>query len=318
MTISRSGFQSFVNRNQPPATPGDFASMNPRATALAVDLAFRAAAASALAQNPIVGNFAWGQGQFASSQLPVGSSVLGFVADELQTVIPFPPSNSNPVMARTAVQEGFPVSLFTRGDFWVSPDLPVAGIVSAGDTVYANPDDGAPTNDSAFFSATGVQTAATNIVTISAVTKGKLVPGMRLAGTGVDAGLTVLTQATGTAGGAGTYTVSTTTGFASTTVTTAATDTGFKFASATDADASFTGVVAAGTGVLTVSALTGVVQIGANLSGTGVPANTFIRSQLTGTTGLAGTYQLNTIGPAIGSTAMTSAVGKLAMITKTL
>lgn len=328
MSLNRNGFITRVNRQLPLAVIGDFASMNPRATALAGAGAFRSGNGLTYlgAQNlAVIGSFAWGAGQFAGSQKPTGASIAGFIANELQTVIPFPnasdPGYPNPV--RLGVENGFPVTPFTHGDFWTLPVGAVNGLVSAGDEVYARQYDGAPTNDPTAFSATGVQTGAATFVTISAVTKGFLVPGMVLAGAGVDVGLTVVAQLTGTAGGAGTYTVSTTTGFTSTTVTSAAFDTLFKWQSNTVADASFTGVVAANTGVLTVSAITGTIGLPVNggdaqyLNGVGVPANTFIIAQLSGSAGVAGTYQLNYIGPAIGSVAMTSSEGKLAKISRT-
>jgi hypothetical protein len=101
-------------------------------------------------------------------------------------VIPFPNSSDvnypNPV--RLAVEGGFPVTLNTHGDFWTLPVGAVNGIVSPGDSVYARQYDGALTNDATAFAATGVGAGAN--VTISAVTKGFLVPGMHLSGTGVD------------------------------------------------------------------------------------------------------------------------------------
>lgn len=316
MSLTRNGFQSFVNRNPAPAVIGDFASMNPRASALAGEGAFRSGLGNTYlsAQNlAVVGNFAWGQGQYAGAQKPAGASVLGFVANELQTVIPFLAPNAGINPTRLAVEVGFGLTLFTHGDFWTLPVAPVAGAVAAGDTVYARPYDGAPTNDPVAFSATGVQALTT--MTISAVTKGALVPGMHLSGTA--AASVVLSQLTGTPGGAGTYQMSVSETVGSATVTVAAEDTGYKFQSTTVADASFTGVLAAGTGVLTTSAVTGTIAVGQHISGVGVPANLFIQSQLSGTPGGAGTYQLNTIGPAIGSVAMTSSEGKLAKISRT-
>lgn len=322
MSISRNGFQTFVNRNPPPGVVGDFASMNPRATALAGPGAFRSASTlNYLSQVnvPIVGSFAWGQGDFAYGQKPVGASVMGFVANELQTLTTFPPSISDPNMYRLAVQSGFPVTLFTHGDFWAQAVGMVNGFVSAGDTAYVRPYDGGVTNDSTAFSATGVQTAASTTLTVSAVTKGALVPGMVITGSGVAANTSIVVQLTGTPGGAGTYTVSNSTGFSSTTITSAAVDSGFKFMSTTVPDATSSAAsVAAGTGVLTVGgSITGTLAVGQNVTGTGVPANLFIQAQLTGTPGGAGTYQLNTIGPAIASTAMTFSEGKLAKISRT-
>jgi hypothetical protein len=326
MSLTRNGFQTRVNRQLPPYQLGGFVSQNPRATALAGPGGFRSGnGLNYLSGNnlAVVGNFAWGAGQYAGSQKPTGASVLGFVANELQTVIPFPAANDpnypNPV--RLAVEVGFDVTLFTHSDNATLPAGAVNGIVSAGDTVYARQYDGAPTNDPTAFSATGVGVGAN--VTISAVTKGFLVPGMVLAGTGVDVGLTVVSQTSGTPGGAGVYVTSTATGFSSTTVTSAAVDTGYKWQSNTVADATFTGVIAAGTGVLTVSAISGTINVptngvdGPNLTGTGVPANLFVIAQISGPAGGNGTYQVNSIGPAVSSTTMTTSEGKLAKISRT-
>jgi hypothetical protein len=306
MTFFRNGFQTFVNQQPPLAVAGDFASMNPRASALAGAGAFRSGNGStylSVKNLAVIGAFAWGAGQFAGSQKPAGASVLGFVANELQTSIPFPDSGNAgyPNVVRMSVESGYAVTLYTHGDFWAIPVAPVGGAVAAGDTVYARQYDGAVTNDPVAFSGTGSQ--ATTVLTITAVTKGALVPGMVYDGTGVTAGSTIVTQLTGTPGGIGTYTVSTSATVASTTITAAAVDTGYKFQSSTVPDATATGCsIAAGTGVLTVTTVTaGAIEVGQNLTGTGVPANLFVQAQLSGTPGGAGTYQLNTIGPAIGT-----------------
>lgn len=315
MSLNRNGFQTFVQRNPAPGVRGGFASMNPRAIALTGEGAFR----SGLGNNYLsaanlarVDAFAWGAGQYAGSQKPAGASVLGFVANELQANIPFAPGLNVNVVSLD-VNVGFPVTLFTHGDFWTLPIAPLNGVVAPNDTVYARPYDGTPTNDPVAFSATGVQ--ATTTMTISAVTKGALVPGMHLSGT--NAASVVVQQLTGVPGGAGTYQMSVSETVGSATVTADAVDTGFKFMSSIAADASFTGVIAAGTGILTASAVTGSIQVGQYLNGTGVPANLFVVSQLTGPAGGAGTYQVNSIGPAVGSTAMTSSEGKLAKISRT-
>lgn len=324
MSLNRNGFQTFVNRQPPLAVIGDFASMNPRATALIGAGAFRAPLNVnpnylGLENLPVVGNFAWGQDPYATGQKPTGASQIGFVVNEQQTVIPFlaPGAGVNPT--RLAVQGGFPVTLFTHGDFWTVPSSPLNGAVAIGDTVYARQYDGSPTNDGTAFSATGVQTASSTTLTVSAVTKGALVPGMVIAGTGVDVGLTIVAQLTGTLGGAGTYTVSTNTGFTSTTITAAAVDTGFRWESATVADATATGVtIAAATGIMTVTTVTaGVLEAGQNISGTGVPANLFITGQKSGTPGGAGDYYTNTSGPAVASFSGTFSQAKLAKISRT-
>lgn len=70
--------------------------------------------------------------------------------------------------------------------------------------------------------------------------------------------------------------------------------------------ASVTGAIAVTTGILTVSAVgSGALVAGAPLVGSGVPAGTYIVSQLTGTLGGVGTYQTNII-TAVGSTTLTT------------
>lgn len=319
MTISRNGFQTFVNRDPAPGVIGAFASMNPRATALAGAGALRSTSGldylGAVA-NPIVGRFAWGQGLYASRQKPAGASVAGFVAYELQTAIPFLAPGASPNPTQMAVQSGFPITLFTHGDFWALPESPVGGAVAAGDIVYARQYDGALSDDPVAFEGTASQ--ATNVLTVSAVAKGALVPGMVVDSSGADT--TVIAQLTGTPGGVGTYTVSNSATVGSGTVTVAAVNTGFLWASDTTVDAVTTAsaAIAAGTGVLTIGAMaSGTVEVGQNISGTGVPNNLFIVSQLTGTPGGAGTYQLNYIGPAVATFTATLSQGKLAKISRT-
>lgn len=68
------------------------------------------------------------------------------------------------------------------------------------------------------FTGTANQTAASSTMTVTAVSSGTIYLGMLVSGTGVAANTTIVKQLTGTTGGAGTYTVSNTTGFASTTI----------------------------------------------------------------------------------------------------
>lgn len=68
------------------------------------------------------------------------------------------------------------------------------------------------------FTGTAAQTASQNQMVVSAVTSGVLHIGDTVTGASVAANTTITAQVSGPAGGAGTYTVSTTTGFASTTI----------------------------------------------------------------------------------------------------
>lgn len=307
MTLQRSGFQTFVNTYMAPAVRGQFASQNPRAVALAGPGAFKASGT----YPPAVGNFAWGvpATSLAEGTDTFAASVLGFVADELQTVI-----TDFLGQDRLTIQAGFPVTLYTHGDFWA---LVAGGAVAVNATIYANPEDGSPTVDATHFAATGV--VATNVLTISAVTKGRLLVGDHLIGTGIDT--TIVAQLTGTTGGAGTYTV-VNADAGSTAVTAASIDSGYKAQSALAADATSSSSSLAATGILTVGgSITGSIVVGDShstvVNGTGVPTNLFIQAQLSGTPGGAGTYQTNSIGVTVGAVAMTFTSGKLVMISRT-
>ncbi len=74
----------------------------------------------------------------------------------------------------------------------------------------------------------------------------------------------------------------------------------------TMANASFTGVVAAGTNQLVATSVTGTINIGNAVTGTGLLVPPSILSQLSGTVGGAGTYLLDTTyASAVASTTMT-------------
>ena len=73
--------------------------------------------------------------------------------------------------------------------------------------------------------------------------------------------------------------------------------------------ATFTGAISGTT--LTASSVTGSIDIGGVIAGSGVTAGTYVKAQLTGTPGGAGTYQVSD-SQTVGSTAMT---GKLAGMT---
>jgi hypothetical protein len=228
MSLTRNGFQSFVNAVNPPANVGDFASMNPRAVVPVGQGALKAGTGVTI-------------GYFARADLTTGlaqgdlngTGIIGFVANELQTVITdFLGQN------RLTVQGGFPVTLYTHGDFWCDP---AGGAVTVGAPIYAVLATGQPTVDSA---------ASANP------------------------------------------------------------DTGFIAATAAPANpTSATSTIAAGTGILTMGGApsAAIVETGMNVSGTGVPANVFILSQLTGTAGgsAGATFQTNYQGAAVASATFT-------------
>ncbi len=142
-------------------------------------------------------------------------------------------------------------------------------------------------NDGSF---TGVIVAGTSaftgvlaggVLTTTAVT-GPIVPGATLSGTSVTAGTLITSQLTGTAGGAGTYQTNGTQTLGSESMTSAN----------------------AAVGVLTVSALTGIMGVGQIIAGSTTAAGTIITAGLSGTTG-TGSYIVSP-SQAVGSAALTS------------
>jgi hypothetical protein len=310
MSLTRNGFQSFVNNDLPPGLLGARASMNPRAFVLGGEGMFRADATNA----PRVGRFAWfaPDTQLAystyQSVLATGrSATLGFVANETDALITDFLSQDTLTYKAGQMTNGY-----THGDFWAL----VTGAVVVGSVIYADRDTGAPTVTSTAFVGTG--SIGTTTLTITAVTSGSLRVGDVVSGSGVTAGTTITAFGTGT-GGVGTYTVDTSQTASSTTITVAAgVNTGYVAATPAPADTTAVSTsMAAGTGVLTVGTVTGSVVVGANVSGTGMPANVFIVRQLTGSAGATGTYQTNYIGPAVSSFTATFSQGRLVKISRT-
>jgi hypothetical protein len=126
--------------------------------------------------------------------------------------------------------------------------------------------------------ATGTGTASGATLTMTAVT-GTIAIGAQVSGLGVPAGTTILNQTSGTTGGAGVYTTDQAT-------TASAAPLAF-----TPPAAAVTTGIGTGTGTsLVLTAVTGSIAVGNFVSGAGVPANTVILNQQTGTAGGNGTY----------------------------
>lgn len=305
MTINRTGFPSFVNRDPSPGAPGGFASMNPRASVLA-----GAGSLKADATYPVrMAYFAWG---LDSAGVAYGTDrnggVLGFVGRDGITVI-----TTFLDQYRETIQAGFPVTLFSHGDFWAL----LSTAVAVNDTIYADRDTGEPTTNTAGAVVTG--SIGTTTLTVTAVTRGALRVGDTISGSGVTAATKITALGTGT-GGVGTYTVDTSQTASSTTISSGSNpDTGFKSQQAAPLNTTATACsIAANTGVLTLGTVTnGPVQVGDNVSGTGVPANLFITALLTGAGGTGGTCQVNTAGPAVASFAGTFSRGRKVKISRT-
>lgn len=211
-------FQTQVNITPAPAVAGDFASANPRANVLAGPGELIAGVGGVA-----VGRFAWagsiGSGDYVRTVLNFGlGAPTGFLAREQQGLITTFLSESSMV-----VPQGLPVTLYNAGDFWVVNSGTAE--VTPGLKAYANNGTGlvtfaataTPPSGFSFTAsiAAGAGSATTSTIvddvfTIGTLASGNFWPGSTLSGTGVTSGTTILTQLTGTAGGAAgaTYRVS--------------------------------------------------------------------------------------------------------------
>jgi hypothetical protein len=213
----------------------------------------------------------------------------GFVHREQQALI-----QNYLAEASMNIPTGFPITLHNAGDFWAK--LGGANAAVIGSAIYADYATGevtavaASTGASATgamgatFTATG---AGTNLTT-SAVT-GLITVGETLGTTtGITAGTTILSQTSGTPGGAGVYVTS-----AATTIAAAAA-TSFG-------------------NTLKISAVaSGSLAVGDPVSGSGVPSGAVIASQVSGSAGDVGVYTLDQSATAYAaSTAITVVAGVL-------
>lgn len=273
------GFQKQVNLTPAPAVAGDFASSNPRTVVLAGPGGLIAGAGGVN-----VGKFAWVDPANGTTVYNYGQATKapdGFVHREQQGLI-----QSYLQESSMNIPVGFPVVLHNEGDFWAL----LAGSTSAavGDAIYADYStgdvvaDAAPTGASvtATIGATYTATGSGTNLTVSAVT-GLISIGDTVAGTGIPAGTTIVSQTSGTTGGAGVYVTSA--------ATTIAAATGTAFGNKLN-------VTAIGSGTLSV---------GEAISGTGVPTGAVIDSQVSGTAGGIGIY---TIVPAATAYAASTTV----------
>lgn len=273
-------FQTHTNFLQAPGIAGDFASANPRFSALSSQyynvVGFQAGPAGL-----IVGRFAWldkssysiasNSGSGAPNAFAGRQNMTGLITQYLNAYT-------------MTIPAGFPASnLYDGGDFWIVNSGATEAV--PGMKAYADNTTGLAT-----FAATGAPTTggsgdassiaagtasvtgsiANNILTVTAGTGLKI--GGILSGTGVATGTQLINQLTGTAGAAGTYTVS------PRDQTVASTTISETF------------------GTLTVGGtVTGTFAVGQTIAGTGgggVTAGSVITALGTGTGG-AGTYIVN-------------------------
>lgn len=311
-------FQRQVNQFPGVAAEGDFADANVRVSVLGVPGGWIADGIEVLAglsidRRPIVGRIAWANfanGQATSRFLGEAGFKAGFVHRVQQGVIQ--QFLADQVMY---LEPGLIMTLFSQGSFWAS--FPLGA--SVGQAVFANFLDGSLYAAAA---GTSVQTfagtaalAANGQLTVSAVSSGTVRVGAVVSGANIPAGVAILSQLSGTAGGTGVYLTTGTVVGASAAVTMAESfQTEFKMDSLVEADCSFTASISA-VGLMTVTAVaSGALTVGKIITGAGVPRNTRITGFRTGTGG-TGTYQLNMpVGPAVASGPLLAATGKLGKI----
>lgn len=165
----------------------------------------------------------------------------------------------------------------------------LANPASIGDLVTYNTVTGELDSVAPIVTFTGVIAVTTGVLTVMNAV-GELYVGMPITGTGVPGGTVITSVGTGT-GGNGTY---------NTNIITAVSSTAMNGPAQPQQATSFTGVIAVTTGILTVSAVTaGQPYVGMPISGTGVPAGTYI------TGAIDSTHWQTNIVTAVSSTTMT-------------
>jgi hypothetical protein len=195
---------------------GDFATANPRFSQLA--------GPGAIVAGPnglTIGRFAWlsysqvdGDGAPAAANNNGTGAVAGFVGRAQQGLI-----TTYLTAAGMLIPAGFQATLFSGGDFWAlnagasAAQVGMKAYAAFADGSVSFAATGSPTTGQATLSTIAAGTAATgtgtiqgNVLTIASVTNTIFVGGL-VTGTGVATGTTIVSQLSGTAGGAGTYAV---------------------------------------------------------------------------------------------------------------
>ena len=203
-------FQNSFNIQPGVGVAGDFASANPRSSILSGAGKFVAGA-----EGLTVGLFCWHDASDDTKLNNYGAGIpAGFLHREQNALITNFLAESGGL-----IQPGVEVNAFNSGDFWVKNDGSTA--VTRGMKAYVNhatgkvsfAASGSPPTGASF---TGV--VAAGVLTATSVT-GTIAAGQIISGTGVTAGAYIGEQLSGTAGGAGTYSVIGDDTVASTTIT---------------------------------------------------------------------------------------------------
>ncbi len=300
-------FQKQVNNYQAPGSLGAIASMNPLATVVAGPGGLVAGTAGVL-----VGRFAWntypvaGGPGLAQNMCQISSTEAprvpdGFICNQQQGLITIWLDSES-----LGVPHGVMVTEHERGDFWAQSTMSEAVL---GNKVFANLVTGqalaaaagaTPANYSgtpAVIKGT-VASLTNNTMTITAVTSGVVAPGQLVVGKNIPQGTYISSLGTST-GGTGTVflTRNATALFTAQDLTT----------SVPEAYGAFSGTASFATDVMTVeSVVAGALVEGQLVTSAGVAAGTYIVSQLTGTPGGLGTYELSTSPGTITTQAVTA------------
>lgn len=284
------GFQTQVYNQPALGVAGDSASANPRFTYLAGPGGLVAGAAGV-----VIGLFGWvynpddpnGTGTIVTNS---GAGIpAGFCRREQQGL-----NTTFLSDAGMTIPQGFPLALYTGGDFLVVNDGATEAQVSqkafailangkvqfaAAGTIPGGASATASSIAAATFSVTG--SVADDILTVTAVGSGTIYPGSTIAGTGIATGTQVVSQLTGTTGGVGTYLL----------------NVGSQTAASTTVSGTY--------GILTIGTATGTFVIGDILTGTNVVTGTAITANLTGSGGTGGTMVVNN-NTVVSSTTITA------------
>lgn len=318
------GFQSFVNKELPPAVLGDFAGANIKANVVAGAWQYVASPGGVT-----VGGIGWANpvtGLITTYYQP--NSFCCFIHREGQGVI-----TAFLGISTMQILGGDRVVGYDQGEFW---GLFNAG-ATAGQKAYYNPSisgtslvtslTSAATNNSVTASDTSGTTSGGNTLTGIGTLTGTITAGMSLVMAGIPAGTYFVT------GGASPWTIANYDGTVIPSVATTAftaygaTETQFYVGTPVTADCDFTAslavpVTGVAFGVLTVTAIaSGALTPGQFLSATGggglaATANVQILEQLTGTTGSTGTYSVSAAPAVVTSTnSFVATQGKLGKIT---
>lgn len=270
------GFQTQVYDQPAAGVPGMRASMN--------ELFTFDAGAGALVAGPslFIGRFAWVTGSLDANGAPSIANSSGAGAPSGFLMRAQQGLNTTYLSdAGNQMEPGAQVALQIGGDFWVVNDGSSEALI--GQKAYADlatgkvsfaatasPTQGASASASSIAASTFSVTGAIDgdVLTVSAVGSGTVVPGATVSGTNVASGTKVLSQIGGTAGGVGTYRVS--------------------IPNQSAASTTISGTY----GTLTVGTVTaGNFAVGQQLAATGsVVAGTTITQALTGTGGTGSTF----------------------------